>query len=83
MIRFFCLQRIEVNEAVEFIYGKEKNPCLSPAKMKWYDWLVGRDGRSECRDFLAYVFASFIFVRFRNVIKFLNLLLYKQKTERT
>lgn len=49
-------QRIEVNEAVEFIYGKERNPCLSPAKMKWYDWIIGRDGRSECRDFLSYVY---------------------------
>lgn len=49
---FFSSQRIELNETVEFIYGKEKNPCMSPTRMNWYDWVVGRDSRSACRDFL-------------------------------
>ncbi|XP_055304634.1 uncharacterized protein LOC129569618 [Sitodiplosis mosellana] len=47
-----CHRRIELNEAVDFIYGKEKNPCSSPTKMNWYDWLLGKDSRSACRDFL-------------------------------
>lgn len=49
---YFFSQRIELNEAVDFIYGKEKNPCLSHTKMNWYDWLLGKDSRSACRDFL-------------------------------
>lgn len=52
----FCyLQRIEINETVDLLYGNEKNPCLSPSKMNWYDWMIGRDSKSACRDFLAYV----------------------------
>lgn len=23
--------------------------------MNWYDWMIGRDRKSACRDFLAYV----------------------------
>lgn len=54
--RSFLLQRIEINETIELIYGNEKNPCMSPSKVNLYDWILGRDSRSACRDFLAYVF---------------------------
>ncbi|XP_031636671.1 uncharacterized protein LOC116349398 [Contarinia nasturtii] len=47
-----CHRRIELNQAVDFIYGVEKNPCVSPQKMNLIDWFIGKDGRSKCRDFL-------------------------------
>lgn len=48
-----CHKRIEINQTIDLIYGNEKNPCLSPSKMNWYDWVLGRDSRSACHDFLA------------------------------
>lgn len=62
---FFSLQRIEINETVDLIFGNEKNPCLGPSKMNWYDWMVGRDSRSACRDFLAYVHNFSVFFPFK------------------
>lgn len=52
-IRFKSFQRIELNEAVDFIYGKQKNPCVGPARGNWFDWVMGRDSRTLCREYLS------------------------------
>lgn len=48
-------QRIELDDAVDYYYGKERNPCVNPSKADWFAWMMGKDSRSMCREFLALV----------------------------
>lgn len=48
-----CHRRIELDMQIDLIYGAQVNPCSTTAKNGWYDWLVGKDSRSRCREFLA------------------------------
>lgn len=48
-----CHRRIELDMQIDLIYGAEVNPCSASAKHNWYEWLVGKDSRSRCREFLA------------------------------
>lgn len=49
---------------VDFIYGSERNPCSKTSKDNWFNWMLGKDSRSRCREFLAYVCISFaIFIQ--------------------
>lgn len=50
---FMFIQRIELDMEVDFIYGTEQNPCSGPVRNDWLNWIVGKDSRSRCRDFLA------------------------------
>lgn len=47
------LQRIDLDEQVDFIYGAEKNPCSGVVKDSWMDWFLRRDSKTLCRDYLA------------------------------
>lgn len=44
-----------MDDAVDYYYGKERNPCVNPSKADWFAWMMGKDSRSMCREFLALV----------------------------